>query len=243
MQVCRFTLACLVCIFVESAIAAGDREEVASLGLPPAVTSRIADVFPGADLLSANKETYDGKKCFVVKILYRGEVLEYYISPDGDVVLLKLRAFSVDELPSRLAGIIVICLFPGLCCALVARWLARTVRRKQLSPVRGWLVAFLGSLVGFCVLLLTVGSSSRNDDIVIDAIMSVVCSAISASISETMGILWFRDHRVCENDRRWAIRFCALSVGLVVLSMLVNSVGIEQQNLHSKRLAMRDVNS
>ena len=79
-NICGLTmLGCM--LFTSLSRASVITEEITLDMLPQASTDHIEQVLTGAELLQAWKEVENGKECYSVRIMYKGRILEYYVSP------------------------------------------------------------------------------------------------------------------------------------------------------------------
>lgn len=70
------------------ALAAGgwaDEEKVDLAKLPAKVSAAVKDKFQGAELVSASKESEDGKLLYEVQIKHQGKVVEVTLTEDGTI--------------------------------------------------------------------------------------------------------------------------------------------------------------
>ena len=78
--------ACFLSVAIASAGALWAGEKVAIGDLPAAVRAAVMERFPSGELVSAEKETDDGRIKFEVKVRSEGKKYEVEVSPAGKIL-------------------------------------------------------------------------------------------------------------------------------------------------------------
>jgi hypothetical protein len=234
-----YLLAVTGCLLTAMQARSGDDEGVVTEKLPQAVDSHIRVIFPNAKVLSVQKETEDGKECYFVGIIQGEQTSDLYVSPDGNIVVLKHPVFSLATWRKQLAGGLVVVLVPGVVAGFFSRWLSQVAMRKRLSIWVEWLSAWVGAAICIAILLSQVASVPREKDILVIGLLCVVWGAISASCVEAivMTVQSYRGSRI--GCRHWIIGCCFLGFVFLALSIPVDMLRISRENQHFKALAMR----
>lgn len=82
--------------------ARADEEKVPLDKLPKAVVEAVKKRFPDAQLVSAEKETEDGKTVFEVNIKNKGQTIEVTLTPEGTIVEIE-KQIEAKDLPKTVA--------------------------------------------------------------------------------------------------------------------------------------------
>jgi hypothetical protein len=233
-------------LFASPARADGGEEiasdEIALDKLPQDATKAVKNVFQGADLIHARRVVKDGKVCFTVSIIYRGEVSELYVSLDGKVVTSKHEDFSFTKVPKTMLAYALVLMLPGAIAALVISLLVQTVVcRNKLSVMSNWFLMWLGSAVCICVILSVLPSLPRKKDLLVIALLCLVWGAIAASFVEVVCLT----QRFIRGDRsascRSIIMLCLLGLVVLSLSVPIDILRIQRMNQYYREPAMRSV--
>jgi hypothetical protein len=88
-----------------SAAARADDEKIALEKLPKAVKDAIAKKFPEAKLLSAEKETADGKTVYDVALKNKDQNLEVTVTPEGKIVSYEIEITAQAMSKAALAAL------------------------------------------------------------------------------------------------------------------------------------------
>ena len=96
-MLCGLGLAAVVALTAVLA-RADDEEKVPIDKLPKAVTDAIKDKYPGAELVSATKDTDDDGVTYDVTIKYKKQELDVTLTPEGKIVQVE-REIEVKEVP------------------------------------------------------------------------------------------------------------------------------------------------
>ncbi len=81
----------------------GDEEKVALDELPKAVVEAVKAKFPKAKLVSAEKETEEGKTVYEVAIKNQGQSIDVTLTPDGKIVEIE-KQIAAKDLPKAVAN-------------------------------------------------------------------------------------------------------------------------------------------
>ena len=84
MKVLRVAVALLAGFALATPVQA-DEDKIALDKLPAKVTAAVKEKFKDAELVSASKETEDGKVLFEVQIKFKGKVVEVTLTEDGTI--------------------------------------------------------------------------------------------------------------------------------------------------------------
>ncbi len=220
----------------------GSSEEIAINDLPPVVEGRIKDEFIGkadAKILYVRKETEDGKECYSIMVAQAGRIREIYVSPDGVVVAYKEGPLTLDKIVDNIINLALFALLPGVIAGLLLRWTVQTMREERLSVLTGWLLAWLGVSIAFCVILLSVATVPREKDVLMVVISSIVMGAISASLVEIISLTVQSVLGYRSNYWRRLIGLCGVGLTFLSLSIPVNILRIERENQYLRALALR----
>jgi hypothetical protein len=223
-------LACLLC---SSPVHAGDREEIARDS--PALTVALQENFKGTELLQAFREVENGKECYSVRLRSGGQMLEYYISPDGHSLIFKNQVFSLERMPERLAGCLIISLFPCALAGACSRWLCQASSATKMTVFSEWLSAWVGAVIALGMVLL-VFKHARYRDVPIEACECFIFGVISASFVEALGLM----AQSTRGYRRWILGFCTLATLSIVMQQFVGMLGMERENQHNRQIMMRE---
>ncbi len=83
-------------LFVLVAVARADEEKVPLDKVPKAVLDAVKAKFPDAKLVSAEKETEDGKTVYEIAIKNKGQSIEVTLTPDGKIVEIEKQIEAKD---------------------------------------------------------------------------------------------------------------------------------------------------
>lgn len=207
--------------------------------LPQTVDSRIRIIFPNVKVLSVQKETEDGRECYVVGIMHGDQSNDLYVSSDGDIVALKHPVFSLTTWRKQLIGWLTIALVPGVIAGSFSRWLFQVATGKRLSILMEWLSAWVGAVICIAILLSQVASVPREKDVLVIGLLCVVWGALSTSFVEAIGLTVqsYRGSRI--GCRRWVFGCCLLGFVFLAFSIPVDMLRMKRENQHYKALAMR----
>jgi uncharacterized membrane protein YkoI len=86
--------------FMLAAFAQADEEKVPLDKLPKAVVDAVKARFPGAELVSAEKETEKGKTVYEVVIKAKGQKIEVTTTPEGELVEIEKQIAAKDLPPA-----------------------------------------------------------------------------------------------------------------------------------------------
>jgi uncharacterized membrane protein YkoI len=103
-QMVRGVLAALAGLFLLTAARAGE-EKIPLDKLPKAVLDAVKQKYPGAELVSANKEEENGQVVYEVVVKDKGQKLEVEFKPDGTFVSVE-KEVAAKDLPKAVADAI-----------------------------------------------------------------------------------------------------------------------------------------
>jgi hypothetical protein len=69
-----------------AAVSQADEETIATSDLPAAVTDKLNELYPDAEILEAEKETEDGRTVYEVELKTGGKTIEVEFDADGTVL-------------------------------------------------------------------------------------------------------------------------------------------------------------
>jgi uncharacterized membrane protein YkoI len=92
----------VVALVVLTASARADEEKIPLDKLPKAVVDAVKAKFPGAELVSAEKEKENGEIVYEVAIKYKDQKIEVTCKEDGSIVSIE-KEISVKDLPKEVA--------------------------------------------------------------------------------------------------------------------------------------------
>jgi hypothetical protein len=224
---------------VASAGLAADGEQLAPDQLPPGVVSRIREF--GAEPLHARKEAENGKVCYIVTAMDKGQVIEIFASPDGAALARKTEEFSLARWPSQLVALTLFVLLPGVLVGLAARGIVRASQGRPLSVPVGWLSAWAGTGVVMVLVVFNLATVPRHKDVLVLGGACVVCAAIAASVVEVAVLaLPSGSGQGSRGVRlRWAIGCCAVAAVSLALTIPLDMLRIERENRYFKKMTLR----
>ncbi len=228
-----------MCLVVASPGFAADDEQLAPDQLPPGVASRVREF--GAEPLHARKVVENGKVCYVVTAMDNGQVIEIFASPDGAALARRTEEFSLARWRSQLVGLTFFVVLPGVLVGLAARGIVRAARGRALSVPVGWLSAWAGSGVVMALVVFNLATVPRHKDVLVLVGACVVCAAIAASVVEVV-VLALRMGSGQRNRGvrlRWAIGCYILTAVSLSLTIPLDILRIERENLHYKKMTLR----
>ena len=83
--------------------AAADEEKVPLDKLPDKVRAAVKAKFAGAELVSAQKESEDGKALYEVAIKHKGQTIEVTLTPEGTITEIE-KEIAAKDLPKEVAA-------------------------------------------------------------------------------------------------------------------------------------------
>ena len=109
--------------------------------------------FPNGEIKSAHRVVIEGKECYIVSLTDRGNLLSYYVSPDGKAITLKLHGFSFSQLPRLLLEILIIGIAPGALFGCLAMFFLWSAFRRNVSPRALWCSSWISSISSIGLIL------------------------------------------------------------------------------------------
>jgi uncharacterized membrane protein YkoI len=92
-----------VVVSVLVGMARADEEKVPLDKLPKAVSAAVKKRFPAAEVVSASKETEDGKTVFEVAIKDKGQKMDVSLTPEGTITEIE-KTIAETDLPKATAA-------------------------------------------------------------------------------------------------------------------------------------------
>jgi uncharacterized membrane protein YkoI len=89
-------------VLLGTAAARADEEKVPLDKLPKAVTEAVKAKFPGAELVSAGKETENGQLLYEVALKHKGHKMDVTFKADGTLVSVE-KEITAQDLPKAVA--------------------------------------------------------------------------------------------------------------------------------------------
>src|SRR5262245_41314881 len=174
--------ALLTCLLLASPANANDEQEIALDQLPRKVGDLARKFFPGGEMLRARRLVKDGKECYIVTVIERGQPVEAYVEPDGHMIAGKSESIRSAQLLEELVYCALFPLFPLVVTGAIARRLAQGMFGEKLSVLWEWASAWAGGAIPIGLLLLNVTTVPRHKDLLIITALCAVCGAVSASL-------------------------------------------------------------
>jgi hypothetical protein len=154
--------------------ARGGSEAIAVGDLPPVVDDHIKSFYADAKVVSVRKETEDGKECYSITIVHAGRTIELYVSPDGTMITWKEGPITLDRIVDNTITHVLLALLPGMIAGFFLPWMVQTQRRRILSVLSRWLLAWLGASVAICIILLSLSAVARHKDALVTALDCII---------------------------------------------------------------------
>jgi hypothetical protein len=229
-------------LFFTSFVHAAEDEEIALDQLPEKVNDFLQhDLLRHGRILRAGKEVSASKECYVVTVKFdNGEVLDYYVRPDGSGYIRK-EDESIGFLLKRVVAHIVLFLPLAIIAGASARWYAQIQTDGNFSFRTELCSAFLGSAAILVIVLYTLESlaASRHRDDLIVLVASIVWAGISALVIELIvrAVRSIRGRAIARRLR--TVHLCFAILALLSISIIVDFVGIERKNDSNRNVALR----
>ena len=220
---------------------AADAEEVPPDKLPPKVTEELSNWSKDAEVVAATREREDGKECYLVTLVDKGQRMDLYVAPDGRFCGRKEQEVTGKDLSGLLLAALGLSVIPGAIGAAGARILIQCLRLKRRSELLEWTAAWFGGAIVMGILWSMLATLRLHRDLIVVVLLCSIVGGISASIIQIVAltIQWIRGCRTA--SPLWIFVFFLIAVTILCLAIPFEVLRRQRFNQAVKAHALRPV--